>query len=158
MHANEQLLTRLFDCLNAHDHQGMADCYHEQATFRDIAFSLAGQQQIHAMWEMICSDNDQGKSDIVVEEKEISANDSTGRAVVVDEYTFRDTQRRVVNQINSEFEFRDGKIIKQLDRCDPVSWASQAIGGFRGFIAGHLAFIRRWKAMTKLKAAFPQAF
>ena len=31
------------------DHAGMAECYHEQATFEDIAFQLSGKKQIHAM-------------------------------------------------------------------------------------------------------------
>ena len=40
MHYNEELLTKLFQCLNAHDHGGMADCYGEEAAFQDIAFTL----------------------------------------------------------------------------------------------------------------------
>lgn len=159
MHPNEQLLTKLFQCLNAHDHNGMADCYDEKATFRDIAFDLTGKQQIHAMWDMACSDNKSGvKSDIKATVKELSANDSTGRVVVIDDYTFRDTGRKVHNPIVSTFEIRNGKIIKQTDDCDPASWASQAFGGFKGFIAGHVGFVRRSKAMKKLKAEHPQAF
>jgi hypothetical protein len=59
---HEQLLNTLFQCLNAHKSNDMADCYHEEASFEDIAFRLKGKKQIHAMWDMICSDNEKGKA------------------------------------------------------------------------------------------------
>lgn len=159
MHPNEHLLTKLFSCLNAHDHDGMAECYADDATFQDIAFDLKNKEQIHAMWRMACLDNKAGvKSDIAATVKELSANDSTGRVVVIDDYTFRDTGRKVHNQIVSQFEFRRGKIIKQTDACDAAAWARQAIGGFQGYVAGHIGFIRRGKAMKKLKSEHPEAF
>jgi hypothetical protein len=54
MHANVVLLQKLFTSLNEHNHQAMADCYHAEAAFRDIAFDLRSKEQIHAMWQMIC--------------------------------------------------------------------------------------------------------
>jgi ketosteroid isomerase-like protein len=159
MHNNEELLTNLFQYLNVHDHKRMADCYDEDAAFRDIAFTLRGKRQIHAMWDMICSDNKEGvKSDIMATVRELSANDSTGRVVVLDDYTFRDTGQSVHNKIVSLFEFREGRIIKQTDTCDPVCWSRQAFGGFTGLIAGYVGFMRRYKAMIKLKEERPQAF
>ena len=159
MHANEQLLTKLFRCLNAHDHHGIADCYDDDAVFDDIAFTLKGKGQIHAMWDMICSENEVGvASDITVTVNELSANEVEGRAVVIDDYTFRDTGRKVHNLIESAFEFRGGKIIKQKDKCDSTAWARQAFGGFKGIVVGNFGFIRRYKAMSKLKQAHPQAF
>ena len=151
MHTHEELLQRLFQLLNDHDHKGMAACYHEQATFRDIAFTLNGRKQIHAMWDMICSPTKEDGlvSDIVVTVEELTAIDSTGRAVVVDDYTFRDTGKPVHNSIVSTFEFRDGLIFSQNDECDAADWAKKAFGGFSGFIAGHVGFIRRGKAMKK---------
>lgn len=159
MQDNEELLTRLFRCLNAHDPNGRADCYAEDATFTDIAFTLRNKREIHAMWDMICSDNKERiKSDIAVTVTELSAGDTKGRAVVIDDYTFRDTGRKVHDRIVSTFSFRDGKIIKQTDECDSVDWAHQAFGGIQGYVAGHVEFIRRSKAMGKLKAERPQAF
>lgn len=159
MHPNEQQLNKLFQCLNAHEHKDIADCYHEEASFEDIAFRLKGKKQIHAMWDMICSDTEAGvKSDIKLEIKELSANDSTGHAVVLEDYTYRDNGRKVHNRIVSKFKFRDGLIVKQIDECDPVCWASQAFGGIKGCVAGHIEFFRRLKAMNKLKKARPKAF
>ena len=159
MHRNEALLTKLFQHLNEKKPDLIADCYDDNATFRDIAFTLEGKEQIHAMWDMICSPNKAGeKSDITATVQELSADESTGRAVVIDDYTYRDTGRKVHNRIVSTFKFLDGKIIEQKDDCDAVSWAKQAMGGFEGFIAGHVSFIRRWKAMKKLREARPNAF
>ena len=120
---------------------------------------MSGKGQIHAMWDMICSKNAVGiQSDIVATVQELSANDSAGRAVVVEHYTYRDNGHKVDNKIISTFEFRDGLIFKQKDDCDPVLWASQAFGGVRGFIAGHVEFARRGTAMKKLKEERPEAF
>ncbi|MGZ8212937.1 MAG: nuclear transport factor 2 family protein [Methylosarcina sp.] len=160
MHPNEQLLTKLFQAINAHKDQDIADCYSnvQKTYFQDIAFKLHSKAQIHAMWDMICSSNDKGESDLKVSVQELTANDSTARAVTLFDYTFRDTGLPVHNKITSQFEFKDGLIFKQKDDCDPVCWANQAFGGINGFIAGHVEFIRRSKAMSKLRKERPQAF
>lgn len=159
MHPNEEQLTKLFQCLNVHDFDGMADCYHENASFQDIAFTLNGKKQIGAMWDMICSPNkDRVPSDIKAIVQELSANGSTGRAVVVEDYTYRDNGRKVHNKIISTFTFQDGRILKQEDRCDPVSWANQAFGAVLGFIPGRVEYARRYLAMHKLKKERPKAF
>jgi len=151
MHPNAELLNKLFERLNAHDADGMAECYDDDATFQDIAFDLAGKARIRAMWDMICSPDAKGTpSDIVVSVQQSSADDKTGRAVVVDTYTYRETGRKVRNKITSDFEFEGGKIKRQSDKCHAASWASQALGGFKGFIAGRIGPIRRKKAMKKL--------
>ncbi len=165
MHPNEQLLTTLFQCLNAHDHKGVAECYHDEATFRDIAFTLEGKRQIHAMWDMACSVNKKGvPSDIKATVKQLSANDATGKVLVDFDYTFRGTsknkedKKRVLNPIESTYLFRDGKIIQQTDKADAVNWARQAFGGVLGRVVGHISPIRRIMAMHKLKTERPEAF
>lgn len=156
---HEQLLKTLFQCLNAHDFEGIANCYHPDASFQDIAFTLKGKKQIHAMWDFICSPDEAGiQSDIQAILLDLSANESTGRAIVVDIYTFRKHKRRVANLIESSFTFQGDKIIRQVDHCDPVCWARQAIGGISGFIAGHCGFVRRGEAMKTLRRARPDAF
>lgn len=156
---HEHLLETLFQCLNAHDPAGITSCYHPDASFQDIAFTLNGQKEIQAMWDFICSPDEKGThSDIQAVVLDLAADASTGRATVVDIYTFRKYKRRVANLIESSFTFQDGKIIRHVDHCDPVCWARQAIGGFVGFIAGHIGFIRRRQAMKTLREARPAAF
>jgi len=160
MHSqHEQLLATLFQALNAHNHEEIANCYHEKAYFQDIAFTLQGRKKIHAMWDFICSDDEKKvKSDIQAVVLNVSADEKTGQAVVCDIYTFRKENRRVANLITSSFKFQDGKIIEHRDQCDPVCWARQAIGGIGGFLAGHIGWIRRGKAMKTLRQARPEAF
>lgn len=157
MHPNQVLLNRFFERLNAHDAKGMAECYEENATFEDIAFRLKGRDQIHAMWDYIFSSNGSGvKSDLVATVKNLSVNNESGRAVIVDHYTFRDTKHKVHNHITSTFRLQNGKILDQVDKCDPISWAKQALGPVRGFLAGRFSFLRRYEAKKKLKAAYPK--
>jgi ketosteroid isomerase-like protein len=145
MHSDAELLQQLFTSLNRHDYQAMAKCYDLDATFHDIAFDLHGKDQIRAMWQMICSGDIRATFEIV------SADDREGVAKVIDEYTFRDTGRKVQNPIESRFRFRDGLIIEQVDSCDPKAWAAAALGGVSGFLAGRLRFLRAWKARGMLK-------
>ncbi|HKB14232.1 MAG TPA: nuclear transport factor 2 family protein [Vicinamibacterales bacterium] len=145
-HANALLIERLFDALNRHDHDTMAGCYHEQATFDDIAFHLRRKQRIHEMWRMLC----EGDSGIRVDVTSISADDRTGVARVIDKYHLgHDTP--VTSPITSRFAFRDGRIISQVDESDARAWARQAIGGTPGWIIGRSALLRSLLAAVRLQ-------
>jgi len=145
MHPNADLLRKLYTSLNQHRYAGMAECYHREAIFHDIAFDLQGKDQIAVMWRMICSGDLRATFEVV------RADDRSGMAEVVDEYTFAETGRRVRNPIESRFRFRDGLIIEHRDSCDARAWANAALGGFGGFLAGRLRFLRAWKANAMLR-------
>jgi hypothetical protein len=150
MHANAALLERLFTALDHHDHRAMAACYLPAAIFSDIAFELTGIQKIHSMWHMICD------GDIRATYRVIDADDVQGRVALVDTYTFGASKdparpgRPVRNVVDSRFVFRQGLIAEHHDHCDPRAWASAAIGGPFGFMAGRIGWLRRWKASGKL--------
>ena len=146
MHPNAEVLNRLFTALNRHDHAAMADCYEEAATFTDIAFELDGRKRIHAMWNMIC------EGDIRTSFEIVQADERRAVANVVDDYTFRPKGRKVHNLIQSRFRFQNGRIEHHQDTCDPRQWASMALGGVGGFLAGRLPFLRRAKARKTLDA------
>jgi ketosteroid isomerase-like protein len=136
-HPNAVLLERLFTALDRHDHTAMAACYQPEATFRDIAFHLRGQKQIHGMWHMIC------QTDIRTQFQVVDADAQQGHVHVTDVYTFGAGRGRpVTNVIDSRFVFRDGLILEQRDTCDARAWARAALGGPVGFLAGHLRFLR----------------
>ena len=144
MHPHALLLERLFTSLNRRDHNAIAECYHTNATFRDIAFDLHGKEEIHNMWRMICA------GDIRATFEVVQADDEQGRVRLIDEYTFSDTGRKVRNVIDSQFRFDDHLVIEHRDVCDPRAWASMAIGGVGGFLAGRVAVLREVKARRKL--------
>jgi hypothetical protein len=146
MPSHSEVLTRLFTALQQHDHQTMANCYDEDATFTDIAFEINGRKRIHAMWHMICEGDIRTSFDIV------EVDDRTAKVKVVDDYTFRSSGRKVHNVVESRFWLRNGSIVAQQDTCDARDWAGMALGGVNGFLAGRLAFLRRAKARKTLDA------
>jgi ketosteroid isomerase-like protein len=145
MHPNAELLSKLYTALDNKDHEAMAICYHPDATFQDIAFSLQGKKQIHAMWHMIA------ETDLRASFTNVDADDQVGKADLVDKYTFRPTGRRVLNVIHSEFRFRDGLIIEHKDSCSALKWGLQALGPVKGVAAWLIPSIRRAKALELLK-------
>lgn len=145
-HANAELLQRLFTGLMLHDHEKMATCYHEQATFTDIAFDLRGSKAIHTMWHMI------SETDLRATFRVTQANDQSGTVKLVDDYTFSSTGRPVHNVIESHFRFKDGLIKEQQDSCDARLWGATALGGLGGFLAGRLRPLRSYKARQLLRS------
>ena len=139
------LLEKLYTCLNNKDHTGMATCYHPDADFKDIAFTLHGKKQIHGMWQMI------SETDLKASFTIIDVDDETGRVDSEQGYTFRDTGRRVHNIIHSEFRFQDGLIIEHLDSCNALKWGIQALGPVKGILSWLVPSKRRELAMKKLE-------
>ena len=85
MHPHATLLEKLYTSSDGKDHQGMASCYHPEASFDDIAFNLRGKKQIHAMWHMVA------ETDLRASFKVLQADGQTGTVDLIDDYTFRDT-------------------------------------------------------------------
>ena len=50
-------------------------------------------------------------------------------------------QRKVINEIESRFEFADGKIVRHRDHFDLWKWSRQALG-LRGGLLGWAAFFQ----------------
>jgi len=145
MHPNAALLEKLYRCLDTKDHNGMAACYHPDATFEDIAFALRGTKEIHAMWHMI------SETDLRATFTVRRADDQGGTADLVDTYHFRDTGRRVHNVIQSEFRFRDGLIVEHKDSCSALKWGVQALGPVKGVLSWLVPAKRKEKAKAKLE-------
>jgi hypothetical protein len=120
MHPHAELIDRLYRALAARDWATMARCYHPQAHFGDEVFDLAGDD-IAAMWRMLCTN---------------------GRAHWDARYTFAATGRQVLNRIDASFGFRDGLIVRHVDRFDFWAWSRQALGA-PGWLLGWTGFLRR---------------
>ena len=123
MHPNVELLQRFYLAFSRRDYAAMAACYHSQAHFTDEVFDLNGWQ-IGAMWRMLCVRG----TDLRVEFGNLRADDSRGGAHWEAWYSFSLTRRKVHNVIEAEFEFRDGLILRHVDRFDFYRWSRQALG------------------------------
>lgn len=156
MNANAELITRFYEAFSRRDWAAMAACYHSEVHFSDEAFDLHGADA-GDMWRMLITNG----RDLTLEYSGISADATTGKAHWDARYTFSATGRKVLNRIDASFEFRDGLIVRHIDRFDFWLWSRQALGtpglllGWSGFLRGKVrakaaaslaAFVRRTAA------------
>ena len=124
MHPNEALITRLYTCFQARDAAGMKECYQPDAVFSDPVFGRLEGEQVTAMWAMLCA----RAADLEIAFSGVSADAETGRAHWDAHYTFSQTGRKVFNQIDAAFGFRDGLIARHDDQFSFARWSRQALG------------------------------
>ena len=152
-HPNAALIRRFYAAFAVLDAASMADCYAPGARFEDEVFSLAGREQVAAMWAMLCAATHDGGRDVWrLEASAISADDHAGSAHWQAHYRFSATGRIVHNRIDASFRFSDGLIVEHRDRFDFWAWARQALGA-PGLLLGWTPMLRnkvRAQAATKL--------
>lgn len=125
MESNAALITSFYESFQRRDGAAMGQCYAPNATFRDEAFDLKGEE-CGAMWEMLTS---RAKPDeFKIEFRNVTATEQGGFAHWTATYAFGPKQRRVVNEIDSVFTIEQGLIVKQVDTFPFHTWASQALG------------------------------
>lgn len=137
MHSNAALIEQFYRALCKRDSAAMAACYHPEVHFSDEAFDLHGHDAA-LMWQMLCS---RGR-DMQVEYSQVVADDNIGSAHWEARYTFSTTGRAVHNIIDARFGFRDGLIVRHVDRFNFWRWSRQALG-WPGLLLGWSGFLRR---------------
>ena len=147
--AHEAVIDRLYAALGSGDGEAMAACYTSDATFEDPAFGRLQNGRGQAMWRMLTARG--GDLKITVVERQAAA-DGTATAHWLADYTFTDTGRKVHNDVQASFVFRDGLIAEHHDRFDLRAWGAQALGPVAG-VLGYtpiLAVIVRRKTSSAL--------
>ena len=137
MHPNAQLIERFYRAFQKRDAATMVVCYHPDVQFSDAVFTDLKGAHAGNMWTMLC---ERGK-DLKIEFRDVRADDNTGSAHWDAWYTFATTGRKVLNQIDATFTFKDGKIIRHIDQFDFHKWAGQALG-FSGKLLGGTGFLK----------------
>jgi ketosteroid isomerase-like protein len=122
--ANKRLIERFYDAFNRHDGDAMAACYAHGARFHDPVFQELRGDEPGAMWRMLTARAD----DLRVELVEHDANDTTGTAHWLADYTFTQTGRKVHNDVRARFRFADGLIAEHDDAFGFHAWTRQALG------------------------------
>ena len=102
----------------------MQRAYHPDSQFTDPVFGTLSSAEVSAMWEMLLT---RGK-DLKIAFSDVKATQTHGSCRWEAWYTFSKTGRYVHNIINSSFEFKDGKIYRQVDTFNLWRWSRQALG------------------------------
>jgi len=124
MHKHEKLIRDFYHAFAVRDAQAMARCYHPDISFSDPVFLRLHGDEAGDMWRMLVG---RGK-DLTVTLINASADEAGGRAQWEARYTFSQTGRVVINKIDAAFAFRDGSIVRHVDRFNFWAWSRQALG------------------------------
>lgn len=137
MHPNEALLHRFYQAFQQKDYQTMQACYAPEASFSDPAFQGLNGIEAGKMWEMLLK---RGK-DLELTYDSVQADDTSGSARWVAQYSFGATGNFVVNKIEAKFTFENGLIKTHRDQFNFHTWAGQALG-WTGRLLGWTSFLQ----------------
>ena len=121
---NDTLVRDLYDAMNRHDGEAMANLYEPDGRFSDPAFGELTGEEAGDMWRMLTG----RAEDLRVELAEHETQGDTGSARWIARYTFTRTGRPVVNDVRAAFRFHDGRIAEHDDSFSFWGWARQALG------------------------------
>lgn len=150
MHPHEKLIHDFYEAFSRLDADAMAKCYHPDAQFSDPVFPMLKGPEVTGMWRMLAS----RAKEFSLTHDQVSADDDGGRAHWEAKYIFSRTGRPVHNRIDAVFAFRDGLIIRHVDRFSFWRWAAQALGPM-GLVLGWFAPIK-WKVRKQARAGLDQ--
>jgi ketosteroid isomerase-like protein len=131
----KEIINKFYDAFEKLDAETMCSCYHDEVVFEDPAFGVLEGDRAGSMWRMLC-ESQRGKNFRIIASN-ITENSAHWEAF----YVFSKTGRKVHNQIDAYFEFKDGLIIKHTDNFNLRNWAIRAIG-FKGFLLGGTSFFK----------------
>ena len=132
------LIDRFYAAFAARDGAGMAACYAPQATFTDPVFGTLDASDAGAMWRMLTG----RAEDLKIEVPERDTHDGEGTARWIARYTFTQTGRHVVNDVQARFVVRDGLIVDHVDSFSFWRWSRQALGP-AGLVLGWTPLLRK---------------
>jgi hypothetical protein len=138
MTSGENLLNSFYSSFQKKDFAGMQASYSDNAVFNDEVFTNLNGEEVRAMWEMLIK----GGKDLEIVFEDVSADDQRGTARWTASYTFSRSGNKVINHVNSEFVFENGKIIQHTDRFDFYKWSRQALG-LPGLLLGWTTFLKK---------------
>lgn len=121
---NKATIEGFYAAFAARDGAKMAACYAPDAHFSDPVFTNLVGAEPGAMWSMLTS----RAEDLNVELVEHTAFDDAGTAHWIATYTFSQTGRQVVNNVQAHFRFKDGLIADHMDDFNFYKWSKQALG------------------------------
>ena len=135
---NKQLIENFYTAFSNGDANGMTNCYDSNVVFEDPAFGRLENGKPAKMWEMLMSKK---KTDTKISFSNIEASTNEGKANWIAEYKYGEKNREVINKVNANFKFKDGKIIEHIDTFNLWTWTKQAMGPV-GYLLGWTPLIK----------------
>ena len=139
MNSKEQLIEEFYAAFAEQNVKTMVSCYHLEIEFQDPVFGVLKGNDVADMWKMLI---ERSKGNIQIVFSEIKSQNNTGSAKWVATYFFSKTNRKVVNTIRAQFEFKDGLIIRHKDVFNLWDWSKQALG-WKGLLLGWTKFMHQ---------------
>ncbi|CAM4165833.1 nuclear transport factor 2 family protein [Flavobacterium weaverense] len=139
MNSNEKILSKFYTAFANGDAKSMCKCYHSNIKFTDPIFGLLVGNDVCQMWKMLFV---KSKETIKVEFSIGKIDQYRGSATWIATYKFGKKNRKVINKVYSEFQFKDGLIIKQFDHFNIWLWSKQAFG-IIGYLFGWTGYFQR---------------
>ncbi|MFC4536786.1 nuclear transport factor 2 family protein [Sphaerisporangium dianthi] len=137
---HQQVIRGFFDAFACGDTDALARCYHPEISFGDPVFlELEGRDLVVGMWSMLLA----SVTDLQVSAWDITADEHSGGARWSADYVLRRSGRRVVNQVQAQFRFEDGLIVRHHDDFDFRDWSRLALGKPTGMLVGWTPALRR---------------
>ena len=122
---NRQSIADFYASFAARDGDAMAAHYAPGSRFHDPAFGDLTGEEAGDMWRMLTG----RAEDLQLELRAHDATDTTGTANWVATYTFAQTGRKVVNDIQARFRFApDGRFAEHVDEFSFHTLSKQALG------------------------------
>ncbi len=134
----KEVIEEFYTAFQNKDVERMVSFYHDDIEFTDPAFGDLKGEHAKNMWRMLIARG----ADLKLEFSNVSADENSGKAHWEAQYTFTQTGRKVINKIDAQFTFKDGKIIRHVDTFNLHTWAKQALG-FKGLLIGGTSFFQR---------------
>jgi SnoaL-like domain len=134
---NSELIEKFYSAFQQKDWKAMQECYHAEALFSDPVFQNLSCKETKAMWHMLIA---RGK-DLNLTFHSMKADEQKGSCHWTATYSFSKTGRKVVNEIDASFEFKEGLIFRHTDRFDLWKWTRMALG-VKGAILGWAPFMQ----------------
>lgn len=141
---------RFYSAFAARDWRTMGALYADDAHFSDPAFRDLDAREARAMWRMLITRG----TDLALDYRVLDETGVAARVHWIARYTFTQTGRPVVNEIDAELTLRDGAIVGHVDAFDFHRWARQALG-LPGLALGWTPYFRR-KVQAKARAGLRQ--
>jgi ketosteroid isomerase-like protein len=138
MNENKTTITTFYTALANADASRMSECYHPDVLFRYPIFGELKGNHVFLMWKMLL---ESGKENFKISFSVVKSNTHVGSATWIANYRFSKTNNPVCNIISSQFYFKDGLIIKQVDDFDLWKWSKQALG-IKGMLLGWTGFVQ----------------